>query len=105
MVRVSPKKTIEGFVGGIVSAIVAIILLTLFTENSFQQDLTLVALTAVTVLVSVMGDLWESVLKRLCDIKDSGSILPGHGGVLDRIDSLTAAAPIFTLIVLLMQGA
>lgn len=104
MVRVSPKKTIEGFVGGIVSAIVAIILLTLFTENSFQQDLTLVALTAVTVLFSVMGDLWESVLKRLCDIKDSGSILPGHGGVLDRIDSLTAAAPIFTLIVLLMQG-
>lgn len=102
--RVSPKKTLEGMVGGVLFAVLIVSLATVLSNTSFFQSISLLAVTILTVLVSVLGDLWESVLKRGRGIKDSGSLLPGHGGMLDRIDSLTAAIPVFTLYIVLLRG-
>ena len=89
--RVSPKKTWEGVLGGIAtSALVAWLAATyLFSVDLWPFVITCVAVAA----VSVVGDLTESMLKRAVGLKDSGSVFPGHGGMLDRIDSVTAAAP------------
>ncbi len=102
--RVSPKKTLEGMVGGVLFAVLVVSVVTVLSSISFFQGVSLLVLTILTVLVSVLGDLWESVLKRGRGMKDSGSLLPGHGGMLDRIDSLTAAIPVFTLYIMLLRG-
>lgn len=95
MPNVSPGKTIEGLVGGII----AVILLTLWMlwkqEIEFQNWLLLATCCVVIGVISAFGDLSESMIKRDAGMKDSGNILPGHGGLLDRIDSLTAAMPVF----------
>ncbi len=91
---ISPNKTVEGLAGGISGGILAAILmcLALFPEmNPFKTAFT----AAVLVLFGVIGDLTESVVKRATKVKDSGTILPGHGGLLDRGDSLLMAAPLF----------
>jgi phosphatidate cytidylyltransferase len=97
MPRVSPAKSWAG-VGG---AAVTVLLVTMTTQQHlhFSQNLSfgIYILALVLLFVSVVGDLTESMFKRQCGIKDSGSILPGHGGIMDRIDSLTAAAPVFAL--------
>ncbi len=103
--RVSPGKTVEGLFG----ALVAVILLAYFCGAMIWelQALNLFAWVVVAVcasLFSVLGDLVESKLKRLAGAKDSGHWLPGHGGVLDRIDAITAAAPVFALGWALLQG-
>lgn len=92
--RVSPKKTWEGVVGGFVAAA-----LVAWFANAFLElpAVAFFALCAATVVLSIVGDLAESLFKRHAGLKDSGSLLPGHGGVLDRIDSLTAALPLWTL--------
>ena len=95
--RVSPNKTIEGLLGGVVAGIVVGVLFALFAGANPSQ-LPAVALVAlVAVLFSVIGDLFESLLKRHAGVKDSGNLIPGHGGILDRIDGVLAALPVFAL--------
>lgn len=94
-IEVSPGKSWEGFWGGLLCTSVLAIAVAFYI--GFDRWLALVIILLVTSLSSVLGDLLESMVKRNRNIKDSGRILPGHGGILDRIDSVTAAAPIFVL--------
>ena len=93
--NVSPGKSLEGVAGGLAAVTTLAIAVALLAD--LRQPLGFVILSLVTALVSILGDLTESVFKRRAGLKDSGSIVPGHGGILDRVDSLTAAAPIFVL--------
>jgi phosphatidate cytidylyltransferase len=102
-VQISPKKTIEGLGGGILLACVLAMIIGLFAKVPFNRWLAWAGIVIMTVLFSVLGDLFESMLKRKAGVKDSGYLIPGHGGVLDRIDSLTAAIPVFALGLLLLN--
>lgn len=95
--NVSPNKSVEGLIGGLVTSGVVAAIVGQYLQLSGGALAWFLALSAVTVAASVLGDLFESMLKRRAGIKDSGNILPGHGGVLDRIDSLLSAAPVFAL--------
>ncbi len=97
--EVSPGKSWEGFWGGLVACLLLALAVNFYTD--FKQWKALFIVIFFTALGSVLGDLLESMVKRHRNVKDSGSVLPGHGGVLDRIDSVTAAAPIFTLGIIL----
>lgn len=102
--NVSPNKSMEGLAGGLTTGIIVVLLISVFKLHlSGLLLLAFVLLSAVTILASVLGDLFESMLKRRAGVKDSGTILPGHGGVLDRIDSLLSATPIFALGVWLLK--
>lgn len=102
--RVSPKKTWEGVIGGVItSGLVAWIGATWLGDYLAVREVWPFVATCVAVAaLSIVGDLTESMLKRAVGLKDSGSVFPGHGGMLDRIDSVTAAAPalVFALIAL-----
>ena len=98
--EISPNKTIEGFVGGIVCAVIVSILFGLLTK----MNVPILSLSIVTLFLSVfgqVGDLVESALKRHYQVKDSGNILPGHGGILDRFDSLLFVWPLIHFLHLL----
>lgn len=97
MPAVSPGKTIEGLIGGLALAGVVLMVLFQWVKIPAEQFNGYYMTGLFTVIASVFGDLNESMFKRCAGIKDSGNILPGHGGILDRIDSLTAALPVFTL--------
>lgn len=95
--HISPGKTMAGLYGGLVTAPVVALLATQLMPIEAIKPVPLVLLSLVTVLVSVGGDLMISLQKRTSGYKDSGKLLPGHGGILDRLDSLLAAAPFFAL--------
>ncbi len=94
---VSPGKSWEGVAGGGLLSGVWAVVGGIALGLEWQQIVFFVLLSLVTVGFSIIGDLFESMFKRLARVKDSGQLLPGHGGVLDRIDSVTAGAPIFLL--------
>lgn len=94
----SPGKTIEGALGGLLSVFVFSILVAIYWQHfSLWPAVAFVSLSLVVGLISIEGDLFESLIKREARQKDSGRILPGHGGILDRFDSHISAAPIFYL--------
>jgi phosphatidate cytidylyltransferase len=92
---ISPGKTWEGLVGGLLANLVWIISVYQLSSGWGLGLPQFLLISLATSLISVVGDLFESMLKREAGVKDSGKLLPGHGGVLDRVDSVIAAAPIF----------
>jgi len=93
---ISPCKTIEGVIGGGIGAVVFSIMIALVMLSLSETLIFFWAVfTFISALMGVVGDLYESRIKRHAGVKDSGTLLPGHGGVLDRIDGLLAAAPVF----------
>jgi phosphatidate cytidylyltransferase len=100
--KVSPKKTIEGFIGGMFFAVISSYLL----ANFFLEAKIIYIWLIIAIIVSVfstLGDLIESKFKRVAGIKDSGSIMPGHGGILDRLDSIIYVVPFINLFYLILR--
>ena len=96
--KVSPGKSWEGVISGLLCVVAVALtyaILLRLPEQSWSAVALFIAISLVTAMFSIVGDLTESIFKREAGLKDSGNILPGHGGILDRIDSLTAAAPVF----------
>jgi phosphatidate cytidylyltransferase len=96
LTHISPSKTIEGLIGGVVASALVVALMLWALGQDPRHALILGPLTA---LAAQAGDLAESVIKRAAGVKDSGTLIPGHGGVLDRVDSFLFAAPVMTLYV------
>ena len=105
---ISPKKTVEGFIGGIVLAIIGMVLYALVLQFGFGFKINYFFVAIYGMLGSlagVMGDLSFSVIKRQTGIKDYGHLIPGHGGILDRFDSVILAAPLMEVLLVLMPFA
>lgn len=93
--KISPNKTLEGLAGGIALVVMWSVIAHALAAHHYFSLSHWIGISVLTGLVSVSGDLFESLFKRSYQIKDSGNLLPGHGGILDRIDSLLAAVPFF----------
>ncbi|HFX18263.1 MAG TPA: phosphatidate cytidylyltransferase [Flavobacteriales bacterium] len=92
--QISPKKTIEGVIGGLTGGLMTAYLIFIFFDDSLMINLgTFLILAIIIVIFGTLGDLLESRFKRLANVKDSGNIIPGHGGILDRLDSFIFAVP------------
>lgn len=98
---ISPKKTLEGYLGGFIFALLAAYLLAAYEDSLAKTEWMILAM--VIVIMGGLGDLLESKFKRVAGVKDSGAILPGHGGMLDRLDSLIFAAPFAYLTLMLFS--
>ena len=99
--HISPKKTVEGLLGG---SIGSVILTTAFCASGGLDGIYSLFLAILIAIAAPAGDLFESYLKRVCGFKDSGHLIPGHGGVLDRFDSLLFVAPIMLSVLCFTQG-
>ncbi|PCH57181.1 MAG: hypothetical protein COC15_01700 [Legionellales bacterium] len=101
---ISPGKTIEGLIGGLIIGFATGMIVSYFLPFTLGigQYLILTLMSIFILFISSVGDLFESLLKRLCSVKDSSNLLPGHGGALDRLDSLLAGVPIFVLCCILL---
>lgn len=94
--KISPKKSIEGCIGGVIGAVIISLIYTFFINKYGSVDISYLWISLITVLLSILsqiGDLSASTIKRTVEIKDFGNIIPGHGGLLDRIDSVLFIAP------------
>ena len=105
---ISPKKTVEGFIGGIVSSAIILQLLGflyttfVYTGENHVSMISMLVIGVFGALVSVLGDLSFSLIKRSCAIKDFGNVIPGHGGILDRFDSVIFTSPFVYFVALLL---
>jgi phosphatidate cytidylyltransferase len=95
-VTISPGKTWEGVIGALIAVLIYALVWNYLTEEKFLSVF-LVPLLLLLVVLGVIGDLFESLVKRHAGVKDSGNLLPGHGGILDRIDALTSTLPVAML--------
>ena len=95
--RISPNKTLEGLLGGLAAGVVAGLGFAWLAGLTLPQVPAFILVAVAAVLFSVVGDLFESLLKRHVGAKDSGNVIPGHGGILDRLDGVLAALPIFAV--------
>lgn len=100
---VSPGKTWEGVLGAVLASIIFTVCYAFSREMQAIEILLFLVICMLTMAISVFGDLMVSIIKREAQMKDSGSLLPGHGGIMDRIDSLTAASPVFLVGLWLIQ--
>jgi phosphatidate cytidylyltransferase len=94
--RISPKKTWEGFIGGFIFTVATggmIANWILYNKYNYHEEIKWICVAAVISVTGMLGDLVESLFKRSINVKDSGNILPGHGGILDRFDALLLATP------------
>jgi phosphatidate cytidylyltransferase len=95
--HISPGKTKEGLLGAVITTSLYTLLVSFYFDLDRNMAIMLVMLSVIVTFISVTGDLYISFLKREAGLKDSGNILPGHGGMLDRVDSVLAAMPVFLL--------
>jgi phosphatidate cytidylyltransferase len=102
--KVSPKKTVEGFLGGIiVTMCVMCFLIYVFGELNTNNVLKICGISLLASILATLGDLFESKLKRSAGVKDSGKIIPGHGGILDRVDAMLFVTPVLSILLLFFE--
>ena len=95
--NISPKKTVEGAIGGVLSSVVVTVIICLCFKKALLMPITF---TVPLCILGMIGDLFASAIKRSVDLKDYGSLIPGHGGILDRVDSIIMIAPVFYMLIL-----